>query len=229
MSRCIVRSYEGLWRIRVDVVQVPLRATVVAPVTAVSVGGDGGRAQNGYMQQEYTSEICALTVRTATTRDLPYVHATAARAINELLTDHYSVEQIRAAEEMKLHEVEAGLVEAGTYYVAEIDGVVVAGSGWSASGQLRSTADGSIAESGTAAMRATYVEPRWACRGIATLLARTTETAARLSGFRRFETMCSPAMAPLRRSLGYELVRYEQIQLGHGLSICLAVMRKQLA
>jgi GNAT superfamily N-acetyltransferase len=181
------------------------------------------------MQQEHPSAIRALTVRTATTSDLPDLHAIAARAINELLTDHYSVEQIRAAEEMKLHEVEADLVEAGTYYVAEIDGVVVAGSGWSASGQLQPTAGGSIAESGTAAMRTTYVEPRWARRGIAILLARTTEAAARLSGFRRFETMCSPAMAPLRHALGYELVRYEQTQLGRGLSICLAVMRKQLA
>src|ERR1700754_1920615 len=102
----------------------------------------GGRAKDGRMQHEHPSAIRALTVRTATTSDLPHLHTIAARAINELLTDHYSVGQIRAAEEMKLHEVEADLVEAGTYYVAEIDGVVVAGSGWSASGQLQPTAGG---------------------------------------------------------------------------------------
>src|ERR1700754_3236757 len=117
-----------------------------------------------------------LTVRTATARDLPHLHAIATRAVDELLTGHhYSPAQVRAAEEVKIHEVEADLVDAGTYYIAEVDDVVVAGSGWSTSGQLSPTAGGPTVESGTAAMRASYVDPRWGRRGRAALLGRGTE------------------------------------------------------
>lgn len=161
-------------------------------------------------------------------RDLPHLHAIAAHAVTELLGRHYTSAQIRAAEEMKMHEVEADLVDAGTYYVAEVDGELVAGSGWSAGGSLQRSANGPTVESGTATMRASYVDPRYARRGIATLLARTTETAATLSGFRRFETMCTPLSAAMRGALGYRLVRHEQIPLADGLTLRLAVMRKQL-
>ena len=180
------------------------------------------------MDQAHPPAVRRLTVRTATTRDLPHLHAIAARAVTELLGRHYTSAQIRAAEELKLHEVEADLVDAGTYYVAEVDGEVIAGSGWSAGGSLQRTADGPTVECGTAAMRASYVDPRYARRGIATLLARTTETAATLSGFRRFETMCTPPSAAMRSALGYRLVRHERAPLPHGLTLTLAVMRKQL-
>jgi GNAT superfamily N-acetyltransferase len=181
------------------------------------------------MDHAHPPAVRRLTVRTATDRDLPRLHAIATRAVTELLTGrYYTPAQIRAAEELKMHEVEPDQVDAGTYYVAEVDGAVVAGSGWNPSGQLSRSAKGPTAESGTAAMRASYVDPRWARRGIATLLARTTETAARLSGFRRFETICTPPSAAMRRALGYELVGHEQAQLAHGVTLRLALMRKQL-
>lgn len=192
-------------------------------------GQHGGRPPYAAsMDQAHPPAVRRLTVRTATARDLPHLHAIATRAVTELLDRHYSSAQIRAAEKMKMHEVEADLVEAGTYYVAEVDGEVVAGSGWSAGGSLQRSANGPIVESGTATMRASYVDPRYARRGIATLLARTTETAATLSGFRRFETMCTPLSAAMRSALGYRLVRHEQIPLADGLTLRLAVMRKQL-
>ena len=49
----------------------------------------------------------------------------------------YTEEQIRAAAELGTYEVEAELVEAGGYWVVEIDGIVVAGSGWSGGGSMR--------------------------------------------------------------------------------------------
>jgi GNAT superfamily N-acetyltransferase len=181
------------------------------------------------MDQAHPPAVCRLTVRTATARDVPHLHAMAARAVTELLAGHhYTWAQVRAAEEERMHEVEADLVDAGTYYVAEVDGVVVAGSGWSAGGQLGHTAASPTVDSGTAAMRASYVDPRYARRGIATLLARTTETSARLSGFRRFETMCTPPSAAMRRALGYQLVRHEQTTVARGMTLTLAIMRKQL-
>src|SRR5262245_17717226 len=143
----------------------------------------------GRMQLESAPRM---TVRPATSSDLPALHAIAGRAVRELLRGVYSVEQIRAAATVGVYEVEPELVDAGTYWVVAIDGTVVAGSGWSADGSLRPDRDDGprVTGTATAAMRATYVEPRWTRHGLATLLARTTETAARIAGFTRFEALC---------------------------------------
>lgn len=77
-------------------------------------------------------------------------------------------------------------------------------------------------------MRATYVEPKWTRHGLATLLARTTETAARPAGFTRFEALCTPASKALRRTLGYHLVQCLDADLSDGLTLYVAHMRKEL-
>ena len=75
---------------------------------------------DGYMQQDHQPTIRRLTVRMATARDLPHLHAIAARVVNELLPGRcYTSAQIRALKELKIHEVEANLVDAGTYYLAQ--------------------------------------------------------------------------------------------------------------
>ena len=77
-------------------------------------------------------------------------------------------------------------------------------------------------------MRASYVDPHWARRGLATLLARTTETAAAIAGYRRFEALCTPPSEALRRTLGYELVRRVTAELVPGVTVTGAHMRKVL-
>ncbi|OBK49058.1 GNAT family N-acetyltransferase [Mycobacterium kubicae] len=170
-----------------------------------------------------------LSIRTATADDLPRVNEIAALAVNTLLSPYFTVEQVRAANDAKIYELDIDLVAAGTYYVGEIDGVVVGGSGWSTSGQLDSIVGRKAESSGTAVMRSTYIDPGWCRRGIATLLARTTETAARLSGFRRFETMCTPVAAAMRRVLGYQVIATAQVPYGPGFLLDLVVMRKDAA
>jgi GNAT superfamily N-acetyltransferase len=179
------------------------------------------------MQQVNRAMVRTLRVRTAQSNDLPRLNDIAARAVETLSSPYFTVEQVRAALEAKIYELDTELVEAGTYYVAEIDGVVVAGSGWSTSGQLDSIVGRGAEASGTAAMRSTYVEPGWSRLGIASLLARATETAASLSGFHRFETMCTPMAAAMRRALGYETVADAQVPYGPGLLLDLVVMRKE--
>ncbi|OBG24623.1 hypothetical protein A5764_09520 [Mycobacterium sp. 852002-51057_SCH5723018] len=168
-----------------------------------------------------------LSVRTATFDDLPRLNDIAARAVNTLLSPYFTAEQFHAANEAKIYQLDADLVEAGTYYVGEIDGVVVAGSGWSTSGQLDSIVGRETEARGTAAMRSSYVDPGWSRRGIASLLARTTETAASLSGFHRYESMCTPAAAAMRRALGYQTVGSAKVPYGPGSVLDLVVMRKE--
>lgn len=173
-----------------------------------------------------------LTVRPAVLDDLPRLHAIAGRAVHTLLRGVWTTEQLAAAADTRIYEVEPALIEAGTYYVAEVDGVVVAGSGWSAGGGFHPGHGSGLvpvaAGAEVAAMRATYVEPRWARRGLATLLARTTETAAVVAGFRRFEALCTPASEAVRRRLGYRLVERVSGRLAGDITVTGAHMRKDL-
>ncbi|WP_156748197.1 GNAT family N-acetyltransferase [Mycobacterium sp. 1465703.0] len=180
------------------------------------------------MQEADRRMVRKVSIRTATLHDLPRLNEIADSAVNTLLSPYFSLEQLHAANEAKIYEVDAGLVEAGTYYVGEIDGVVVAGSGWSTSGQLDSIVGRETEASGAAAMRSTYVDPAWSRRGIAALLARTTEAAASLSGFRRFESLCTPMAAAMRHKLGYQTVASAQVPYGPGLVLDLVVVRKDV-
>jgi GNAT superfamily N-acetyltransferase len=138
-----------------------------------------------------------------------------------------------AARAAQGYHVEPELVEDGTYYIVEADGVVAGGSGWSARGGFHPPlVGGAVAglepAGDVAVMRASYVDPDWARRGLGTLLARTTEAAARLSGFTRFEAMCTPASEAMRLRLGYRLVERAELPLVGGVSITMAHMGKDL-
>jgi GNAT superfamily N-acetyltransferase len=171
-----------------------------------------------------------MTVRPARPADLPALHAIAGRAVHQLLDDVYTAEQLGAAAAVGVYRVEPDLVDAGTYWVVEIGGTVVAGSGWSPGGSFRpdkQSGGPEVTDPATAAMRATYVEPQWTRQGLATLLARTTETAARIAGFTRFEALCTPASEALRRSLGYRVVNRVDASIGT-VTLPVAHMRKVL-
>ena len=169
-----------------------------------------------------------LAVRPAIPADLPVLHDLAGRAVRELLGSVYTAAQLRAAATVGVYEVEPELVDAGTYWVVEIDGTVVAGSGWSPGGSLRPDRRTGDPQVSGAAMRASYVEPRWARHGLASLLARVTETAARIAGFTRFDALCTPPSEALRRTLGYRLVERVEAPLDGTHTATVAHMRKEL-
>ncbi|HTF52715.1 MAG TPA: GNAT family N-acetyltransferase [Pseudonocardia sp.] len=79
-----------------------------------------------------------------------------------------------------------------------------------------------------AVMRATYVDPDWARRGLGSLLVRVTETAATLAGFEHFEALCTPASEALRRGFGYRVLERVDVPLTDTVSISMAHMRKEL-
>lgn len=177
-----------------------------------------------------------LSIRPATLDDLPTLHRIAERSVWAILAGrHWTVPKVEAASTVQIFRVEDALVADGTYYVLDVDGVAVAGSGWSDCGGFSPPSGPGVQPSpgvqrgpDVAVMRATYVDPDWTRRGIATLLARVTETAAALAGFRRFEAMCTPASEGLRRGLGYRCVGRIETELAPGVSVTGAHMRKDL-
>ncbi|MBM7790591.1 GNAT family N-acetyltransferase [Tenggerimyces flavus] len=178
-------------------------------------------------------ETPRIIVRPASLKDLAAVHALAERSVLTLLDEVYTAAQLEAGRTVGLYQVEEELFADGTYYVLEVDGLLVAGSGWSARGQFYppGTPDGSAhsahsAAVTTATMRATYVDPAWTRRGFASLLAQTTEAAARIAGFRRFEALCTPLSEAVRLRLGYHVAERVTVRVLDDISWPAALMRK---
>jgi GNAT superfamily N-acetyltransferase len=174
-----------------------------------------------------------LTIRQATTADLPAIHDLAERSVLAILRDHYTQEQLKAGQTTRLYQVESRLIEDGTYFVLELDGRIAAGSGWSHHGTFHPPGpeveqEQHLADEKTAVMRASYVDPGWTRHGFATLLASVTETAATLAGFRRFEAMCTPPSEAMRIKLGYTVVERIQEQVTPDIFWHAALMRKAI-
>lgn len=177
-----------------------------------------------------------MRIRPATLDDLPALHRIAERAVWTLLAGRHITHQVAAAARDAQGSVEPELVQGGTYYVLEVDDAIVGGSGWSAGGpfhppmgaEAERPAGAPRPRADTAVMRASYVDPDWSGRGLGSLLARVTETAAMLAGHRRFEAVCTPMSEAVRRRLGYHVVARVEVPLTGGVGIPMAHMRKEL-
>src|SRR4051812_16348793 len=80
----------------------------------------------------YSDMPCSLpvTIRVATEGDLPALHEMIERSCRELQANDYTPAQLDAALGHALG-VDTQLIRDATYFVAELDGVIVASGGWS--------------------------------------------------------------------------------------------------
>jgi GNAT superfamily N-acetyltransferase len=176
----------------------------------------------------------SITLRKATLDDVPALQSLIARSARELSTAEYRPAQVEGALRGAFG-VDTQLLNDQTYFVAEETGAIVGCGGWS----FRSTLFGSDAHSGRdsslldpktqpAKIRAFFVDPAWARRGIGTRLLERCEQEARDRGFSEVELMATLPGVKLYAARGYvgsEMVRYE---VGVGESIEFIPMRKAL-
>jgi GNAT superfamily N-acetyltransferase len=155
-----------------------------------------------------------LRFRAATSDDIPRLQTLIAQSVRGLQPSDYSQAQIEGALQGTLG-VDSQLVSDGTWFVAEpqdapSDAPLIAAGGWS----RRKTLCGgdSIPERDSgfldpakdfAKIRAFYVHPDWARKGIGTLLLEHCEAAARAAGFHRFEMGATLTGVPLYSRHGY--------------------------
>jgi N-acetylglutamate synthase-like GNAT family acetyltransferase len=78
-----------------------------------------------------------------------------------------------------------------------------------------------------AKIRAFFVHPEWARRGIATKILERCEEAAREAGFRRFEMGATLTGAKLFGTRGYVAVEKIEVQLKNGEKLPVIRMEKQ--
>ena len=178
-----------------------------------------------------------LLVRQAVLADVPALEELIRASVLGLQAADYTREQREQALEL-VFGVDTQLIEDGTYFVAEarVDGnQVIAGcGGWS----KRKTLYGSDHCAGredalldpdhdAAKIRAFFVHPDWARRGIGSKILTACESAAIEAGFRSFELGATLTGERLFRTRGYAPIERIGVPLANGASLSVIRMSKK--
>jgi N-acetylglutamate synthase-like GNAT family acetyltransferase len=176
-------------------------------------------------------------IRQATPADIPALHALIDLSVRTLQTADYSPDQIEGALGTVLG-LDTQLIEDQTYFIAEAVGESekpIAGcGGWSKRKTLFGSDHGPGREDAmldprqdAAKIRAFFVHPDWARRGVGTLILEACEGAARDAGFKTFEMGATLTGQRLFRARGYEAVDRIEVPLGNGESLPVIRMSKK--
>ncbi len=152
-----------------------------------------------------------------------------------LLAPHYSPAQIEAALG-PVFGVDRQLIRDGTYFVADQQGRAVGCGGWSMRISLfggdkgRKTGDDRRLdpEHDAARVRAFFVHPSWARRGIGRGILMACEKAILEAHFHRIEISATLSGEPLYAAHGYQVVERYEIQMSEGLRLPVVRMTKHL-
>jgi len=181
----------------------------------------------------------AFTLRLATEADLPALHALIEASVRELQAGDYSPAQMDGALGTVLG-VDTQLIADQTYFVAESpvqnakERSALAGcGGWSKRKTLFGADRGPGREPelldpavDAAKIRAIFVHPGFARRGLGSLILAHCEAAAMAAGFTRFEMGSTLTGVPLYRLKGYVEVERIAVPLWNGESLPVVKMIK---
>lgn len=178
----------------------------------------------------------AFVLRLATEQDIPTLHALIEASVRTLQAADYTQQQMDGALGTVLG-VDTQLIRDKTYFVATVGTDagerIAACGGWS----RRKTLFGADAGPGrepelldpatdAAKVRAIFVHPEFARRGLGSLLLAHVENEARVEGFRRFEMGSTLTGVPLYRLKGYVEVERIAVPLKNGEALPVVKMVK---
>lgn len=178
-------------------------------------------------------------LRTAVAADVPRLRELIEASVRGLQAGDYSPAQIEGALQ-SVYGVDSQLIADQTYFAAELlkppsPPEIVACGGWS----KRTTLFGGDQYSGredslldpahdAAKIRAFFVHPDWARRGIGGLLLEACEKAAREAGFTRLEMGATLSGVAFYKAKGYVALENQAVPLGQAESLPIVKMAKQL-
>ena len=175
-----------------------------------------------------------IQLRLATRDDIPALRELIPASVRSLSAGYNTPAQIESALTY-VFGVDTQLIDDGTYVVAEAEGQIVGAGGWSkrktlyGGDQWKSEADPLLDPTHEAArIRAFYVHPDWARRGIGRRIIQACEDAARQAGFSRMELGSTLPGEPLYAAMGYKATERSAIPLPDGESLPLVMMYKVL-
>jgi GNAT superfamily N-acetyltransferase len=175
-----------------------------------------------------------MTIRLATLAEIDALNALVEGAVRGLSTGYYTPGQIDSALRY-MFGIDTQLIHDGTYYVAEIDGQLAGCGGWSqrrtlyGGDQSKATA-GPLLDSAREAgrIRAFFVHPNVARRGVGRAILAACEAAAQQAGFQRLELAATLPGEPLYLALGYTPDERTSIPFPDGQSLPIVRMHKPL-
>lgn len=171
-------------------------------------------------------------LRAASPDDLPALRALIAASVRALSVGFYDEAQ-RESGLRHVFGVDTQLIADGTYFVlVDDDGTLAACGGWS---RRRTLYGGDQAKSGPddlldpasepARIRAFFVHPAFARRGLGRRLFTHCRDAARAEGFAALELMATLPGVPLYTALGFTPVVHENARLPDGVVLPMVRMR----
>ncbi len=179
--------------------------------------------------------MTTFTIRLAQETDVPVLRALIDASVRGLQTNDYSPAQIDAALR-KIFGVDSQLIADGTYLVVETpEREIVGCGGWSKrktlfGGDVWVAREDSLLDPAkdAAKIRAFFIHPAWARRGIGTLILNACERAAMAAGFTRFEMGATLTGVPLYKARGYTEFERLEVPMGDGLSLPIVRMEKRV-
>src|ERR1700689_4221086 len=179
-----------------------------------------------------------IRIRKASPEDVPRLREIIDASVRGLQANDYSPAQIEGALR-SVYGVDSQLIADGTYLVVEepteTGPVIVACGGWSkrktlyGGDQYTGREDSLLDPSRDAAkIRAFFVHPAWARRGIGGMILEACEAAAGAAGFRRVEMGATLTGVPFYRTKGYVDLEGMEAALGDGLALPIVRMGKSV-
>ena len=172
--------------------------------------------------------------RLAREDNIPALERLIPLSVRALQAAHYSPAQMAAALG-PVFGVDRQLIRDGTFFVVEAEKEIVGCGGWS---KRRSWFGGDCGRAEpdpeldplreSARIRAFFVHPAWARRGIGRSILAASEGAMRKAGFSAVELVATLAGEPLYASFGYASVEKYEIVMTGGSSLPVVRMTKRL-
>ena len=188
-----------------------------------------------------------IRIRLAEASDIPLLRELIRASVRGLQAGDYSAAQLEGALRT-VYGVDTQLIADGTYFAAEAmeatgaeasgakssGGALLVGcGGWSKrrtllGGDQFAGREDSLLDpaTGAAKIRAFFVHPAWARRGIGGMILEACEAAAWAAGFRRLEMGATLTGVPFYRVKGYAELETTEVPLEDGLTLPIVVMGK---
>jgi N-acetylglutamate synthase-like GNAT family acetyltransferase len=185
-------------------------------------------------------------IRQARVGDIPVLRELIEASVRGLQAQDYTRTQLESALKT-VYGVDSQLIADGTYFVAEAmageaepnraegERLIVGCGGWSKrktlyGGDRWTRREDELLDPlrDAAKIRAFFIHPAWARRGIGTMILETCEAAARAAGFTRFEMGATLTGVPMYRARGYVELEHLEVPLANGESLPIVRMAKQV-
>jgi len=175
------------------------------------------------------------TIRLAHWRDKPVLDALI-RESGIALSAGFYTDIEAAAITREVFGVDSALVADGTYFAIEAEGAIVACGGWSKratdfGGDQAKSGDDRPLDPATepARIRAFFVGPSMARRGLGTMLLQHCTSAAAKAGFKALELVSTMPGEPLYLKYGFTPLERIELSLSDGVRVRLTRMRKEIS